>query len=80
LVQLRRPSAREIEVRLRSQQPQSYPEVGLSAELDAPDVRARLAHRYDVDLHARGSSSTARGRSRRVRSSPRSSASRACGS
>src|SRR5262247_1900209 len=49
LVRLRRPSAREVEALLESGHPLSYPEVGATAKLDAPGIRAALASRYDVD-------------------------------
>jgi uncharacterized protein (UPF0548 family) len=52
LLRFGRPSARAIEERLGSTQPHTYPEVGSSAQLDDPDVRARLAKRYDLDTYA----------------------------
>ena len=53
MIRLRRPSAREVEAVLGSSaRPPSYPEVGLTAKLDAPDVRAAITARYDLDRHA----------------------------
>ncbi len=53
MIRLRRPSAREVEAVLGSSaRPLSYPEVGLTAKLDAPDVCAAITARYDLDRHA----------------------------
>src|SRR5262249_51682786 len=49
---LRRPSDREIERLVRSAAELSYPEVGLTAELDGASTCETLARRYDVDRHA----------------------------
>jgi uncharacterized protein (UPF0548 family) len=49
LIRLRRPSSREIESLLDSAAPLSYPEVGATAELDAPGVQATLRSRYALD-------------------------------
>ena len=51
LVRLRRPSDREIEAVLGSDDPFSYSEVGQTAHLDSPGVQEDLASRYDVDRH-----------------------------
>lgn len=51
MVQLRRPSRREIEAVLGSGDPFSYSEVGQTAQLDAPGAREVLASRYDLDRH-----------------------------
>jgi uncharacterized protein (UPF0548 family) len=49
---LRRPSDRDIEALLDSAAlPFSYPEVGATEKLDAPDIREGLASNYDVDRH-----------------------------
>lgn len=50
-ITLRRPSDREIEALVRSSPELSYPELGLTAKLDDPGIRERLAVRYDVDRH-----------------------------
>ena len=51
MIQLRRPSAREISQALESSQPFTYPEVGATARLESPGVRESLAARYDIDRH-----------------------------
>lgn len=53
MIRLRRPSRREVEELLASPALRpNYPEVGATAEIDAPGVREELARRYDVDRHA----------------------------
>jgi len=51
VIQLRRPSQREIDAVLTSAGPLSYPEVGSTRKLDTPAGRESLAPRYDVDHH-----------------------------
>jgi uncharacterized protein (UPF0548 family) len=51
-VRLRRPSDSEIAAVLRAREHWfSYPEVGKTAELGAPEIEASIASRYDLDRH-----------------------------